>query len=788
MVQLPVSWIGYTLNGRYHIESLLGRGGMSTVYRATDPNLQRTVAVKIIHPDLTANSQFIQRFEQEATAVARLRHPNIVQVHDFDHEEGIYYMVMEYIPGETLARKLQSHNDDHTHMLPAQCIRVMTDLCLAVDYAHQRGMVHRDLKPANVMINRLGEPVLMDFGIAKLRGSVPGSSPEEALGTAHYMSPEQIQGQVVDHRADIYALGVMLFEMLVGEPPFTGATSAEILSKHLNEPVPAVKKQVTAVPDALISIILTAMAKDPTHRYQAATEMATALQAIGLDLQTSTEPLGTHHWQHLSRLLQQAQTAVANNDHIGCLEKLDELERTGAEFAPEQVAQLRQTAQTRLYEQAVQLFQAGKFNESLALVALLQPLAPDWANLTHLESQIRQGQKTAALLANLDQIYDDAAARLAQKDYEGALAAWETIEKLRGSLTYTDRLQLARQAREGICADLYAQAQTAVSTHPEEALQLWAQIQVVDARYPDAAEVVARANQHLHQREQKSVWRHRFVVAVPVLLMVALVGFWLARDRRSASSTAPLPPATNPAAIVLPTETAVLTLTPALPTTLPPTAFPTTASSKPSPMPTPSATAAVAPTALPPTALPSDTAVVKEDASIFAGPGSDYLELAVSAVGEQVQVLGRAEVRNWLFVDNGEVAGFMFQPLLQWAGDTAALPVFTYTNAAPDEAAPTSQPNTVTPLRLDLWTLPNTVRCTNGRWSQQVFIQGQGGNGRYRYYWQDEAIAGPLRGSYTFTVTSEGGVVIGTGQAVSDDGQTAERELFIPIPSCPAEP
>jgi len=295
---------------------------------------------------------------------------------------------------------------------------------------------------------------------------------------------------------------------------------------------------------------------------------------------------------------------------------------------------------------------------------------------------------------------------------------------------------------------------------------------------------VAQANQHVHQRQQKSVWQRRFVVAVPLLLVLALAGFWLARNRQGASLTAPLPPATDPAAVILPTETAVFTLTPALPTALPPTTMPPTAASR--PMPTPAPTATVPPTAIALTAPPSDTAVVKEDASIFAGPGSDYLELAVSAVGEQVQVLGRAEVRNWLFVDNGEVAGFMFQPLLQWAGDTAALPVFTYTNAAPDEAAPTNQPNTVTPLRLDLWTLPNTVRCTNGRWSQQVFIQGQGGNGRYHYYWQDQAIAGPLRGSYTFTVTSEGGVIIGTGRAVSDDGQTAERELFIPIPSCPA--
>ncbi|MCB8988841.1 MAG: protein kinase, partial [Ardenticatenaceae bacterium] len=510
MAQLPSSWIGYTLNGRYHIESLLGRGGMSTVYRANDPNLQRTVAVKIIHPHLTENPQFIQRFEQEATAVARLRHPNIVQVHDFDHEEGIYYMVLEYIPGETLAHRLQSLNTEHSHMLPAQCIRILTDLCLAVDYAHQRGMVHRDLKPANVMVNRLGAPVLMDFGIAKLLGRMPASDDQEALGTARYMSPEQIQGYDVDHRSDIYALGVMLYEMLLGEPPFTGSSSAEIMAKHLNEPVPGIKGRLTAVPDALTSIILTAMAKDPAHRYQSATEMATALQSIGIEIQKSTGPLGARHWEHLSRLLQQAETAVANHDDLGCLEKLEELERTGADFAPEQVANLRQAARARLYEQALALFQAGRFDDSLALVGQLQPLAQDWPNLTHLESQIRQAQKTATLQASLDQLYDEAAAALEKGDYTTALAIWQTLETQRGRLAYSDPLQVMDRARRGLCTDLYAQAQTAVAAgQPAEALSCWAQIQDIDPNFPDSAGVVDQAHRLRRQRQQQNDWQRR---------------------------------------------------------------------------------------------------------------------------------------------------------------------------------------------------------------------------------------------------------------------------------------
>ncbi|MCB8983867.1 MAG: protein kinase [Ardenticatenaceae bacterium] len=781
MAQLPSSWIGYTLNGRYHIESLLGRGGMSTVYRANDPNLQRTVAVKIIHPHLTENPQFIQRFEQEATAVARLRHPNIVQVHDFDHEEGIYYMVLEYIPGETLAHRLQSLNTEHSHMLPAQCIRILTDLCLAVDYAHQRGMVHRDLKPANVMVNRLGAPVLMDFGIAKLLGRMPASDDQEALGTARYMSPEQIQGYDVDHRSDIYALGVMLYEMLLGEPPFTGSSSAEIMAKHLNEPVPGIKGRLTAVPDALTSIILTAMAKDPAHRYQSATEMATALQSIGIEIQKSTGPLGARHWEHLSRLLQQAETAVANHDDLGCLEKLEELERTGADFAPEQVANLRQAARARLYEQALALFQAGRFDDSLALVGQLQPLAQDWPNLTHLESQIRQAQKTATLQASLDQLYDEAAAALEKGDYTTALAIWQTLETQRGQLAYSDPLQVVDRARRGLCTDLYAQAQTAVAAgQPAEALSCWAQIQDIDPNFPDSAGVVDQAHRLRRQRQQQNDWQRRLMVAVPLLAIFLVGGMWLARGRVGGGAAAPT--ATVLAAVVLPTATPTARQTP--------TAVPPTATIIPSRTPTAvPPTATIAPTTTSAsTALPADVALAKEDASIFAGPQTSSAELAVVAAGEVVQVLGRSEVRNWLFVGNGEVAGFIFQPLLQWTGDVSELPVFTYTDAAPEEATPPSGSSVITPLQIDLWALPDTVQCRDGRWSQRVFIQGQGGNGRYRYYWQDQALTGPTSGSYSFTANSDGGVIIGTGRVVSGDGQVAERELFIPIPSCPSEP
>ena len=784
--QLPTSWIGSTLNGRYHIESLLGQGGMSTVYRATDPNLQRTVAVKIIHPHLTDDPQLVQRFEQEATAVARLHHPNIVQVHDFNHHEGVYYMVLEYIPGETLAEKLQALNEMQAHMLPIQSVRITADLCLAVDYAHQRGMVHRDLKPANVMINRLGEPVLMDFGIAKLLGSALESMKGNTFGSARYMSPEQVQGKDIDHRSDIYALGVILFELVSGGPPFLGDSNAEIMSKHVHQALPEIStRSDTPIPAALTAVITTALAKDPAHRYQSAAEMATALHTIGLQLQETLEPLGARHWQHLSRLMQQAQTAVETKDFTGALEKLDELERTGAEFHPEKAAHLRQIAQSSLYEQAVQHFQAGRFDESLVLINLLRPFTPDWPNLAHLETQIRQAQKNQAQQSRLDALYDEAVELLEQGDYGAALSAWQTLAEQRGDLAYADRFDVAQSARDGLCADRYAAAITAVSAaQPEEALSLWAQIQAIQPHYPDSANIVRQANDLLRQRRQRSVWQRRLIVLAPILLLLLVLAVaWSIRSRQNAAVAGPLPtltavsaPIALPSATPTPTPTAAPTATP----TAGPTATPATLS-------TPTAVPIQPPTAVPPTGTAPNIALVTEDASIFAAPQSDSLELAVVAPGDEVQILGRSETPNWLFVGNGDVAGFIFQPLVQWEGDVASLPVFTYTDAAPDaNATPGSNGgNPVTGLRLDLWPLPDTVQCSSGKWSQRVYMQGQGGNGRYRYYWQDQFLTGPTGASHTFTVTSTGGAIVGTGRVVSEDGQSVERGLFIPIPKCP---
>jgi eukaryotic-like serine/threonine-protein kinase len=280
MMKQP-SWIGHTLGGRYRLEKLLGQGGMSAVYRAEDPNLRRPVAIKLIHSHLASDPQFVRRFEEEAAAVAQLRHPNIVQVYDFSHDGDTYYMVLEFVPGDTLYDRLHALNSAGQRMPLDEVIGIATTLCEAVDYAHQRRMIHRDLKPANVMITPEGQPILMDFGIVKIVGGDTHTATGAMIGTVAYMAPEQIRGERADQRTDIYALGVMLFEMVSGQRPFQGDSAPATMMMHLTEPVPDVRKLNEKVPPALAAVIEKAMAKAPDQRYQTAGEMAVALADAG---------------------------------------------------------------------------------------------------------------------------------------------------------------------------------------------------------------------------------------------------------------------------------------------------------------------------------------------------------------------------------------------------------------------------------------------------------------------------------------------------------------------------
>ena len=277
MDQQP-TWIGRTLSGRYRIDALLGQGGMSAVYKSTDPNLKRVVAIKLIHPHLSTDPMFVQRFESEASAVASLRHPNIVQVYDFNNDGGVYYMVLEFIPGETLQDRLKRLAENGRQLSVEEAINYTINISDAVGYAHQRGMVHRDIKPANIMLDVQGQAILMDFGIVKILGGDSHTSTGAVVGTARYMSPEIIRGEVADHRSDIYSLGVTLYEMLSGRPPFVADSAMTLMMMHLNDPIPNVRGFRQDIPPEVARILEKCLAKDRNARYQSAAELSVDLR------------------------------------------------------------------------------------------------------------------------------------------------------------------------------------------------------------------------------------------------------------------------------------------------------------------------------------------------------------------------------------------------------------------------------------------------------------------------------------------------------------------------------
>lgn len=216
--------------GKYELTARLGRGGMAEVYKAYQPGLDRFVAIKVIGGSFADMPEFLTRFKREARSIAQLRHAHIVQVFDFDAEEDLYYMVMEYIPGGTLHQRIQRRG-----ALPVpDVLRIAIALSDALDYAHQRGMIHRDIKPANVMFTDDGyaHPVLTDFGIARILGETALTT-SGFIGTPGYISPEVGRGERVDERTDIYSMGVMLYEMVTGRMPFYGDTPYAVIMKHV---------------------------------------------------------------------------------------------------------------------------------------------------------------------------------------------------------------------------------------------------------------------------------------------------------------------------------------------------------------------------------------------------------------------------------------------------------------------------------------------------------------------------------------------------------------------------
>ncbi|MCL4869986.1 MAG: serine/threonine protein kinase [Anaerolineae bacterium] len=263
---------------RYRVEKLIGSGNMGEVYRAYDLEQERLVALKRIHPHLVTDKDAILRFQREAKALSRLNHPGIVKFHGFHVEEGVYFIVLNYLDGQTLAERLIEAQEAHQPVPLEESKTIAIQLCEALAYAHRRQVIHRDLKPANVMISPQGHTILMDFGIARLLDGDHLTGDGLSPGTPGYMAPEIIRGRAVDGRSDLYTLGIILYEMVTGRRPFYGNSRYDTLHGHLFEPPPDVRQFNDQVPAELAAVIHKALAKEPADRFQSAEEMAQSLR------------------------------------------------------------------------------------------------------------------------------------------------------------------------------------------------------------------------------------------------------------------------------------------------------------------------------------------------------------------------------------------------------------------------------------------------------------------------------------------------------------------------------
>jgi serine/threonine-protein kinase len=283
---------GGTLSGRYETSEKLGTGGMSNVYKATDLILERTVAVKVLAEHLSDDERFVARFRREALAVAKLIHPNIVQVYDTGVDRGRHYIVMEYVDGRSGAQILQRSGP----VEPEVAAEIGVQACAGLDYAHRRGIIHRDVKPGNLMV--VGGPVgggemivkLTDFGIARAIEQTRITQVGSVVGTAAYLSPEQVRGEEATPATDVYALGVVLYQFLTGRLPYEGSSLAELAVRQQNEkPLPP-STYNSEVPETLGAAVLRALEGDPNRRYASADELAAGLR-LGLEGGDVTLPL-----------------------------------------------------------------------------------------------------------------------------------------------------------------------------------------------------------------------------------------------------------------------------------------------------------------------------------------------------------------------------------------------------------------------------------------------------------------------------------------------------------------
>lgn len=292
--------------GQYQILARIAKGSVATIYKAYQPKLDRYVAIKILSPQVVGEEEFLERFSQEARAVAQLDHPNIVPVYDFDRLGDTVYLVMKYVEGGTLKEMLVGKSPSLQ-----LTVELVSQVGLALGYAHKRGVIHRDVKPSNILIAEGHWALLTDFGLAKIIvGDRRITRSGVGMGTPDYMSPEQAQGFPIDGRADVYSLGATLYEMVTGRVPFEAESSMAVVVKHMTEPPPPPRQFNPDLPSAVEEVILTAMEKDPDKRFQSAESMVSALVNATRSVRTAALPGVSVTARSISGVQQRGHTPV----------------------------------------------------------------------------------------------------------------------------------------------------------------------------------------------------------------------------------------------------------------------------------------------------------------------------------------------------------------------------------------------------------------------------------------------------------------------------------------------
>lgn len=335
------------LNGRYRLIDRIGTGGMSVVYRGQDLSLGRIVAVKVLHESLTDDEGFLRRFQREAHAAANLSHPNIVTVHDIGKDGNRYYIVMEFVDGRTLKQLVRLQNQQGRPLSVGQALELGIQMCAGIGYAHRANLIHCDVKSQNMLITRDERVKVADFGIARAMSEATQHTIDSQIwGTPHYFSPEQAAGQGATPASDVYAIGVVLFELLTGRLPFVAETHTALALKHMQEPPPRASELNPLVPPQLDQILLKVMSKEPAARYRTGDQLGrilsayrqSSLQATGpvsiLDVEVPTyeQPTGLYPWPQSGSYPADAEVVIHPGSTAG------EATRPGSFLSPENAA------------------------------------------------------------------------------------------------------------------------------------------------------------------------------------------------------------------------------------------------------------------------------------------------------------------------------------------------------------------------------------------------------------------------------------------------------------------